>query len=201
MVKEAFVAPSTYRIAIPSLTEADFFALCLANPDIPFEREADGTIVIMSPVTSLGGLLESLLFEYLAAWNLSVGKGKLFNSSSGFTLPNGAVRAPDATWISNASWQSLTKAEKNSFAHITPDFVAEVRSKNDSLPQLETKMDEYLACGVRLAWLIDPLERRATIFRPDQAPESVGFDATLSGEAVLPGFTFPLSALTAELDA
>ena len=201
MVKEAFVAPSTYRIAIPSLTEADFFALCLANPDIPFEREADGTIVIMSPVTSLGGLLESLLFEYLAAWNLSVGKGKLFNSSSGFTLPNGAVRAPDATWISNESWQSLTKAEKNSFAHITPDFVAEMRSKNDSLPQLETKMDEYLACGVRLAWLIDPLERRATIYRPDQAPESVGFDATLSGEAVLPGFTFPLSAISAELDA
>ena len=201
MVKEAFVAPSTYRIAIPRHTAADFFALCELNPDIPFEREAYGTIVIMSPVTSLGGLLESLLFERLAAWNLLAGKGKLFNSSSGFTLPNGAVRSPDVSWVSSDRWQSLTKAEKNSFAQITPDFVAEVRSKSDNLKQLEAKLDEYIVCGVRLAWLIDPLERRATIYRPGRAPEVLSFEATLSGEEVLPGFAFPLSALTAELDA
>ncbi len=201
MVNNPFPAPGIYRIDAEQMSEDEFFALCQSNPIIPFERESDGTIVIMSPVGTTGGILEGVLALHLSMWNSTLKTGVVFSPSAGFTLSNRAVRSPDASWIQLARWRSIPKADRHRFAHIVPDFVAEIRSDSDSLSLLEAKMDEYLACGVRLAWLIDPIERRASVYRPSRLPETVGFDATLSGEDVLPGFAFPLSELSAELDA
>ncbi len=201
MVQNPFPAPGVFRIDIPQMTEDEFLSLCLANPDIPFEREPDGTIIIMSPVGTIGGYYESILFQHLAAWNQLAQQGLLFTSSVGFTLPNRAVRSPDATWIRRDRWQQLPAEKRKGFAQIVPDFVAEIRSDSDSLPLLQAKMNEYIASGVRLGWLIDPIARSASVYRPNNTPLTVGFEATLSGEAVLPGFTFALSELAAELDA
>ena len=194
MVLNPFPAPSAARLDLPKMSVEEFVVFCEANPDVHCEREADGTITLMSPVTSLGGGFETLLLELLVVWNRSSGKkGVLFGSSTGFTLANTAVKSPDATWIGRDRWQTLSAKERRSFARIAPDFVAEIRSESDSLPMLLVKMDEYIANGVRLAWLIDPIDRRAYAYRPGQPAQQVDFTATLSGEQVLEGFTLVLA--------
>lgn len=201
MVITPLIEQGSFRVDFPAMNEEEFFVFCQNNRNIRIEREPNGSILLMSPVGNIGSRYEMVLAACLEVWSNQDKSGFAFSPSVGFTLPDKSVRSPDASWVLRERWLSLPQADRRRFAHIVPDFVAEIRSESDSLPLLMAKMDEYLACGVRRAWLIDPLERRATIYRPDQAPESVGFDATLSGEAVLPGFTFPLSALTAELDA
>lgn len=194
MVLNPFPAPGIVHLDIPTMSADAFYSFCLANPNLPVEREADGTITIMSPVTSLGGGLETLLLELLVVWNRSSGKkGVLFGSSTGFTLENTSVKAPDAAWIRRDRWLALSAKERRSFARIAPDFVAEIRSEGDSLSMLLVKMDEYIANGVRLAWLIDPIDRQAYVYRPGQPMQQVDFTASLSGEQVLDGFTLVLA--------
>jgi Uma2 family endonuclease len=175
----------------------DFYELCHANPDIPFERNAQGEIEIMSPVNFDGNGQETALSSELYQWNKLAGLGVVRSSSVGITLPNGAVRSPDALWISNEKVLMLSKTEKQRFPVLVPDFVAEIRSITDRLAHLQAKMTEYLESGVRLGWLLDPTDKKAYIYclgKPVQ-PIVLAPETHLSGEEVLPGFVFEASLL------
>ena len=131
----------------------------------------------------------------LRAWSRQNNLGVAFDSSGGFTLPNGADRSPDASWVKKERWDALTAEQKDSFAPLCPDFVVELRSKTDSLKKLQDKMQEYIDNGARLGWLIDRQNRRVEIYRPGQDVEILQNPTTLSGEDVLPGFVLDLSEI------
>jgi len=170
------------------LTDEQFYRLCQANPHTPLERSASGALVIMSPVGGESGEREADLIAELTLWNRKTRLGKVFSSSTLFKLPGGGDRSPDVAWVALSRWQALSTAEQEGFPPICPDFVIELRSKTDTLPPLQEKMNEYLSSGLRLGWLIDPKNQVVEIYRTGQAVETVPFPAQLSGEAILPGF-------------
>ena len=116
-----------------------------------------------------------------------------FDSSAGFTLPNGAVRAPDAAWVLREKWDALTKEERMKFAPVVPNFVIEIRSQSETLRQQKSKMEEYLAAGVQLGWLIDPFDRKVHIYRQSEQPKVLEDPASVSGDPELPGFVLDLT--------
>ncbi len=177
------------------LTDEAFFRLCQSNPDIKFERTAAGELVIMSPVGGEGGRREADLTFELVSWNRQRNLGVVFSPSSGFKLPNGADRSPDAAWVKQERWDGLTPEQKRKFPPIAPDFVIELRSETDDLAMLHAKMQEYINNGVVLGWLIDPKTRRVEVYRQGQSVEILASPNTLSGEGVLPGFVLELSRI------
>jgi Uma2 family endonuclease len=178
---------------IVDLSDEQFYQLCRSNPEVNFERNADGKIEIMSPT---GGETGNRNFEIgadLAIWNRQTRLGVCFDSSTCFKLPNGANRSPDIAWIQQERWQALTPQDRERFPPIAPDFVLELRSASDSLSDLQGKMQEYQENGVRLGWLIDRKNRQVYIYRQHQQPETLSNPSELSGEEVLPGFTLSLA--------
>ena len=179
-----------------TFSDKEFLAFCEQNRELRIERTKEGNIIIMSPTKSNTGNKNLEIATDLNLWNRQTKYGKAFDSSTGFTLPNGAMRSPDASIIAQARWDQLSDAEKNSFAPICPEFVVELKSDSDSLNTLKAKMQEWLNNGVQLGWLIDPDQQKAYIYRPNQSPETInGFDQKLSGEKVLKGFEFDLGVL------
>lgn len=178
------------------MSDDEFFAFCQANPDLKLERRADGTIEFQTMTGGTTGGRNSELNADLTIWNRSARQGQVFDSSTGFQLPNGAVRSPDAAWVSRARWEALTPAQQAKFPPLCPDFVVELASPSDSVADLTAKLNEYIANGCRLAWLIDPKNEAARVFRADGSVSvAKSFAETLSGEDVLPGFSFKLSLL------
>ncbi len=175
------------------LTDEQFFQLCRNNPELKIERTAAGELIIMPPTGSGTGKRNFNLITQLGIWAERDGSGAGFDSSTGFKLPNGADRSPDAAWILNDRWNALTLEQQERFAPIAPDFVIELRSRTDSLEMLEAKMQEYLENGVRLGWLLDPHTPQAKIYRPGQSIETMESPIELSGEEVLPGFVLDWS--------
>jgi len=186
--------PMSLSLDQVELTDEQFYRLCQANPNTPLERSASGALVIMSPVGGESGEREADLITDLALWNRQSKLGKVFSSSTLFKLPGGGDRSPDAAWIEKTRWEALSLEEKAGFPPICPDFVIELRSKTDALPPLREKMEEYLASGLRLGWLINPQEQDVEVYQPGAIVKKVPFPARLSGEDVLPGFqlTWPL---------
>ena len=146
----------------------------------------------MPPVGGISGNRESDLNAEVVIWNRQTQLGKVFSSSTIFRLPKGGNRSPDVAWVTNERWESLTPEEQEKFPPICPDFIIELRSRTDSLPQLQEKMQEYLNSGLRLGWLINPQAQQVEIYRQNQTVEIVQLPATLSGEDVLPGFILNL---------
>jgi Uma2 family endonuclease len=172
-----------------------FWELCVLNPDLNFERNADGSVSLITPAGGAGGNRSGETFGQLYVWARTNGEGLSFDSSSGFTLPNGAVRAPDASWIRSERWFALSEEQREKFSPIAPDFVAEVRSMSDKLPALRKKMREYIEQGVRLAWLIDPQTKSVEVYRPNQSPQRIENAKSLGGDPELPGFVLDLKAV------
>ncbi len=187
----------TLDVKSTKLTDEQFFELCSANRDMRFERSSDGELIIMAPVTGMSGHRNGRLTQQLFNWvdtsNLGIG----FDSSTGFKLPSGADRSPDASWVRLERWNALTEEQKNSFIPLAPDFVIELRSKTDAPKTVQSKMQEYMDNGVRLGWLIDPKTQRVEIYRPGQEVKILESPVNLSGEDVLPGFRLDLSPLWA----
>ncbi len=177
------------------ITDEQFYQLCQANRDLKFERTAKGEILIMPPTGSETGGRNAGLTAQIWLWNQQTRLGKSFDSSTGFRLPYGADRSPDAAWVRRDRWDALTAVQKRKFAPICPDFVVELCSPNDDIEDVQAKMQEYLANGIRLGWLIDPETRRVEIYRPNQAVEILHNPATISGEDVLPGFILDLQPI------
>ncbi|MEM6252750.1 MAG: Uma2 family endonuclease [Cyanobacteria bacterium P01_D01_bin.156] len=171
---------------LAKMSNQQFYEFCRTNPELRIERSADGEIIVMPPAFSDTGNRNGRIFGQLFIWSEADGTGEAFDSSSGFTLPNGAMRSPDAAWILAERWRALTPEQQASFAPIVPDFVVELRSSSDTLASLQEKMEEYIANGVRLGLLIDRKSCQVYIYRPSQTievlenPESVSCEPELS---------------------
>lgn len=181
---------------IGGLTDDELYRLSLSNRDLRFERTSKGELIIMSPTGGRTSRRNSRIIFRLELWNQENQNGAVFDSSGAFKLPSGAIRAPDASWITIDRWNGLTEQEQTQFPPLCPDFVVELMSSSDNMALLREKMQEWIANGCRLAWLIDPENERAYIYRAGNAESRIeGFDNVLSGDDVLPGFTLILSEL------
>lgn len=177
------------------MTDDDFFKFCQVNDSWRIERTAQGDIIIMGPTVFEGGRQNASLIIELGIWSKRDGTGIVLDSNTGFTLPNNAVRSPDAAWVLRSRAESLPQNEREQFSRLVPDFVVELRSKSDRPPVLREKMIEYMSVGVRLGWLIDPLTRQVEVYRPNQPVVVLDNPATISGDPELPGFTLDLAAI------
>ena len=181
--------------SIIKLTDEQFFQLCQDNRDLRFERNANGELIIMPPTGGETGNRNGRLTQQLFNWTDVDGTGIAFDSSTGFKLPNGGDRSPDAAWIPLERWNALTAEQKRRFLPLCPDFVVELLSPSDSLAATSEKMREYLANGSRLGWLIVRASRRVQIYRQGREVEVLESPVSLSGEDVLPGFVLNLEAI------
>jgi len=175
-----------------TMTQDQFFDFCQQNPELRFERTAQGELIIMTPSGGEAGFQDAEVCWQLGAWARAVGRGKVTGSSGGYILPNGANRAPDASWISPEQLAAITAEQRKKFLPICPFFLIEVKSPSDSLSKLQEKMDEYIANGCKLAWLIDPEKQHVHIYRPGRPVQVLDQPTTVSGEPELPGFVLDL---------
>jgi Uma2 family endonuclease len=175
------------------VTHEEFETLCQDNPDLRLELTANGELITMVPVALESSEKNGDLFGEVWAWNRQTKLGRVFDSSGGFTLPNGAVRSPDVTWIGKPRADEIPHGV--TFPALVPDFVVELRSKSDSLKTLREKMEEYRSNGVRLGWLINPQKQQVEIYRIGRTIEVLQSPSIVDGEDVLPGFTLDLSSI------
>jgi Uma2 family endonuclease len=177
------------------MTTAEFYAFCQANQDLRIERSATGDVIVRPPAVSDTGNRNLKIAQQLANWADADGTGEAFDSSAGFTLPNGATRSSDAAWVRLDRWNALTETEQASFAPLCPDFVVELRSSSDALSGLKAKMEEYLANGASLGWLIDRKTRQVHIYRRNQEPEILENPDRVCGDPQLPGFVLQMARI------
>ncbi len=177
------------------MTEEQFVEFCAQNSELRIERTEEGALEIMPPAKGYTGNQNFRIAVQFGNWAIQDGRGEGFDSSEGFTLPNGAVRAPDVSWVLRSRLDALTEEDREGFWHICPDFVIEIRSASDRLSTLQAKMQEYIDNGARLGWMIDPIGRRAYVYRPGVAVEVLDMPQTLSGEPELAGFALDLGAI------
>jgi Uma2 family endonuclease len=177
------------------MTDDQFFDFCQLNRDFRIERNVFGDLLIMSPTGSETDERNFDLIGQLWIWTKQNGTGVGFGSSGGFTLPNGAIKSPDAAWIQRSRWEAIPSEQRKKFAPICPEFVIELRSETDNLKLLQDKMQEYIDNGTELGWLIDRKQRKVFIYRLQLTVEELDHPLTLSGENVLPGFVLDLSQI------
>jgi Uma2 family endonuclease len=177
------------------LTDEQYYALCGNNPDLRFERNAKGDLVIMPPVGGESGGREADVIGDLIIWNRQALLGKVFSSSSGFKLPNGADRSPDAAWVRLDRWDALTPEQQRKFPPLCPDFVVEIRSATDSLTALQEKMREYISNGAVLGLLINPKGKQVEVYRSGQAVAVLSQPSQVDCNPELPGFVLSLSGI------
>jgi Uma2 family endonuclease len=176
-----------------TVTREQFVKLALANRDLQLERTATGELIVNPPTGGETGKRNFNIAGQIWVWNQQTKLGEAFDSSTGFHLPSGADRSPDASWVCQERWDALTPEQKESFIPLCPDFVVELRSKSDRMEPLRAKMREYRNNGARLGWLIDRKNRKVEIYRQNREVELLENPATLSGEDVLPGFVLDLT--------
>lgn len=181
--------------SLVQMTNEQFYEFCQANGDLRIERTANGEVIIISAAFSDTGNRNFNIAAQLGYWTEQDGAGIGFDSSAGFTLPNGAMRSPDASWIELERWNALTDAQKASFAPICPSFVIELRSSSDRLIKLQEKMQEYIDNGASLGWLIDRQNRKVYIYRPNREVEILENPETVTGNPELPGFILRMAKI------
>ncbi|HLO51854.1 MAG TPA: Uma2 family endonuclease [Kamptonema sp.] len=180
---------------IIKLTEEQFYQLCQENSDLKLERNAKGELIVMPPTGGETGRSNVKAIVPLAIWNDQTQLGEVFDSSTGFTLPNKADRSPDASWVEKSRWEALTPEQREKFIPLCPDFVIEILSPTDSLRKTQEKMQEYIENGCRLGWLIKRKKQEVEVYRPGKEVELLKSPQTLFGEDVLPGFTLNLGRI------
>ena len=184
MNKPSVEIPKSFRV-----TDQQFEQLAVVNRDIRLEKASDGELIVMSPTGAETGNRNVELTTEFVIWNRKYNLGKVFDSSTGFKLPNGATRSPDVSWVAINRWNNLTEIERQKFAPICPDFVLELRSSSDSIAQLSQKMQEYIENGALLGWLINPQDQEVEIYRPNQEKQLLNNPIEISAENILPNFT------------
>lgn len=170
------------------LTEEQFEELCRNNRDLKFEMTSRGELIIVAPTSPESGWRNSDLIIDIGNWAREDKSGIVFDSSTMFTLPSGAKRSPDVSWMTKEKWDSLSPSERQKFSHVVPDFVIELASPSDNLADIQSKMEEYVANGVRMGWLIDPQEKKVYVYRSGDAVEILDDPEMVSGKDVLQGF-------------
>ncbi|MCC5639696.1 Uma2 family endonuclease [Nostoc sp. CHAB 5844] len=179
--------------SIVQFTDEQFYQLCRENPDVKFERNAQGEIIVMPPTGGETGKYNVEIASDFVIWNRQAKLGVCFDSSTCFKLANGANRSPDVAWIKQDRWDALTPQEKAKFPPIAPDFVLELMSPSDDLADTQAKMQEYMDNQVKLGWLINPKAKQVEIYRPGKPVEVLNSPTQLSGEDILPGFILDLA--------
>ena len=177
------------------LTEDQLLKLCSDNGDLRIELTAGKELIIMPPAGMESGWQEQELIRQVGNWAKLDGTGRAFSSNTGYTLPNGAVRAPDVSWMPLSRWESLSREDQTKFGHTFPDFAIELRSQSDRLRDVQDKMREYMENGVLLGLLIDPQNQQVQVYRPGQPVDVLEEPASVSADPVLPGFVLDLSAI------
>jgi Uma2 family endonuclease len=177
------------------LSPEQFFRLCSDNPELRLELTAQKEIIVMSPTNSKTGMRNAEINRQLGNWAIADGRGVVFDSNTGLTLPNGASRSPDASWILRTRWNALKLEEQEAFAPICPDFVIELWSPSDTLKEIQFKLAEYIANGSELGFLIYPPLKQVFVYRPNQAVACLEQPTSVSGDPELPGFTLNLTEI------
>jgi Uma2 family endonuclease len=190
MTSEKITIQSLYTV-----TDEELMLMSSQNPELRFERNANGILETMPPTGGISGNREIKAGAYLLNWVESQNLGEVFSSSTGFRLANTAVRSPDAAFVAKERLPKGWDQQEDKFLNLAPDFIIEIRSKNDSLAKLKTKMEEYITNGVKLGWLIDSKNQEAFVYRRDGSITQYPATAILSGEDVVPGFTLALIKL------
>ncbi len=180
---------------LPTMSEPQFYEFCRTNPDLRIERNAHGEVIVMSPAFADTGNRNGRIFAQVFNWAEENDNGETFDSSSGFTLPNGAMRSPDTSWIQFDRWNALSPEDQASFAPIVPDFIIELRSSSDTLKSLQDKMQEYIDQGVRLGLLIDRKNLTVHIYRPNVSPDILSNPKIVNCEPELSGFELKMAKI------
>jgi len=180
-------------LTAPPMTDAEFTEFCAEHPDMMFEMTAEGELIVMAPTHFLTGLRGSEITSALGLWARKDGRGGATDSSTGYVLPNGARRSPDASWTRRTRINALNPEDRRGFLHLCPDFIIELSSQSDRLKTVQKKMLEYMANGAELGWLIDPAKRSVTIYRPNGEIEIRNEIDSISGEGLLATFTLDLT--------
>lgn len=174
-------------------TEDLFYELCKQNPNLRLERTAIGEVIVMPPTGWETGNVNAEINRQLGNWSRQNGTGKIGESSTGYKLPNGANRSPDASWVEKSRLAQVSLEQRKKALPLAPDFAIELRSPSDDLDTIKAKMDEYIANGLQLGWLIDPEEKVVYIYRPGVAVQKLANTNEVSAEPELPGFTLDLT--------
>lgn len=184
--------PIRFRTDTP-MSDAEFLRFCAANEPMRFERDANGEIIVMSPTGIEGGGIESDVYLELGNWARADGRGRAFGATTGFRLPDSSVRVADAAWVSWNLLNSISPEQREGFGPICPEFVIEVRSKTDRLAPLQAKMEQWIENGAEVAWLIDPIEKAVTIYRPGDEPAVLSHPTSVQGTGPIAGFELVMS--------
>ena len=177
------------------MTDEKFEEFCRINRGLRIEMTAEGDLVIMPPTYGRTGNRNFKLTQQVANWTDVDGTGVGFDSSTLFRLPNGANRSPDVSWVRKSRLAILTDEQKSKFLPLCPDFVIELRSSSDRLEDLQAKMQEYVANGAQLGWLIDAIAKDVYVYRADGSVEHLENPESLSGDPLLAGFRLDLRAI------
>jgi len=177
------------------MSDDELMRFCAANDVLRVERDANGEILVMTPAGSRTGRKNAYLTQVLGAWADQDGRGYAFDSNTGFTLPDGSMRSPDAAWVLAARWDAMSDEDKDRFSPLCPDFIIELRSQSDSLPVLEAKMVKWIANGAQVAWLIDPDRQAVAIYRPGQQPEVHHYPTSVQGDGPVTGFELVMARI------
>ncbi len=180
---------------VKHISDNDLERLCASNPELKFETDAAGNLIVISPTGSENGKFNLTLASQIWNWNNLTSLGVVFDSSTGFKLSNGATRSPDVSWMALTKWNSLTDKQKRGFAPIDPDFVLELMSPTDDLLTAQKKMKEYMTCDIKLGWLINPDDGQVEIYRQGKDKEVLNNPSSLSGEDIMPNLVVDLSEI------
>jgi Uma2 family endonuclease len=181
-------------LTAPGLSEADFLALAEEFPDCFLEYTAEGTVLIMPPTDPDTGARVAQVVRRLGNWAETQGRGIVIGPDAGFFFADGSRRSPDAAWFDADRWRKSQK-KGTRFPRFAPEFLIEVRSPEQRVRPLREKMEEYIANGVQLGWLIDPIAHTVEIYRPGRAPELLNNPAKVSGEGPVEGLVLDLSEI------
>src|SRR6266702_3003065 len=183
------------------MTDDELMRFCAENDDLRVEREPNGEILVMTPANSKTSKMNLRIGRLLDEWAESDGRGIATGPDGGYTLPDGSMRAPDAAWVEKSRWEALTDPQQSSFAPVCPDFVIELRSPSDKLPPARAKMEQWIANGVQVGWLIDPIEKSITIYRPGDEPEHLAHPTSVQGTGPIAGCELVMSRIWEERTA
>ena len=177
------------------ITDDELLRLSAENDPLRLERDANGELIVMSPTGTGGGRIETRVIVELGIWAREDGSGEAAGSSTGFKLPDSSVRAADAAWVSLHRLNSVTAEERKGYWPVCPEFIIEIRSESDRLPELQAKMEEWIANGAEIAWLIDPIEKAVTIYRPGEEPEHLDHPTSVQGTGPIAGFELVMARI------
>ena len=156
-----------------------------------FEIDQHGRLLAMASEGRDGSERQFNLQFDLQLWADTGPGGKVVTGNELVRMPRPGRRAADAGWLAPEQVAILPPAGQR-FRSIAfaPHFVAEIRSLSNSVEEQHDKMEEWIAYGVALGWLIDPFLRQVHIYRPNVAPEVLDDPEAVSGDPELPGFVF-----------